>query len=89
VRKEVAAVSRNAKRCADDVAAWEQELTAFYGTHGAYVAETLRVALEDAERYATEQFRALINGGAGIMVDWETRRPGDLIALALGGQHEV
>jgi hypothetical protein len=68
------------------VDAWEQELTAFYGTHGAFVAETLRVAAADAEGYATEQFQALLANGAGIMIDWETRRAGDLIALALGRQ---
>ncbi len=49
------------------------------------LAETLRINKAQAEAYCTQQGAALIANGAAIMEDWETRRAGDLIALALGG----
>jgi hypothetical protein len=88
IRKEIAAMGRAAKRTADDAEAWQTAIVDFYADHGAFVAETLRIVRADAERYAAEQAAALAEHGVTIMEDWETRRAGDLIALALGGHHE-
>jgi len=85
VRKEIAAMSKAAKRTADAPDTWAREVAEFYEAHGAFVAETLRIGRSAADAYAAEQSRALQEHGAGIMEDWETRRAGDLIALALGG----
>jgi hypothetical protein len=88
IRKEIAAMSKAAKRCASDNEAWQAAIAEFYNEHGAFVAETLRIGKAEAERYAAQQAQALVEHGAGVMEDWETRRTGDLIALALGGQDE-
>lgn len=85
IRKEVAAMSKLARRTAGDPDAWRQGVAEFYMDHAAFVAETLRINKAQAEAYCTQQGAALIANGAAIMEDWETRRAGDLIALALGG----
>lgn len=87
IRKEIAAMGKTAKRLAGDADAWRVAVTEFYGEHAGYVAETLHIGKIEAKGYADEQAAALVAHGAGIMEDWETRRVGDLIAMALGGEH--
>ena len=87
IRKEIMAMGKAAKRTADDADAWQAAVAEFYDTHGAYVAEALRIGRDDADQYAAEQAEALVTHGATIMADWETVRAGDLIALAMGGQN--
>ncbi len=85
VRKEIAALGKAARRCADDPEGWRQSVEEFYADHAGLVAQTLRVRLADAEAYVAEQRQALLAGGASVMQDWETRRVADLVALGLGG----
>jgi HK97 family phage portal protein len=85
VRKEIAVMSKAAKRCASDAAEWRIAVAEFYGEHIAFVRETLRISAVGAADYCSEQVQSLIERGAAEMEDWETRRVADLITLALGG----
>jgi HK97 family phage portal protein len=85
IRREVAAMSKAAGRSADNPSRWEIEVDEFYGTHGNYVAETLRIPTEAAYRYTQEQRTALKERGVAAMRDWETCRVADLVALVMGG----
>jgi HK97 family phage portal protein len=84
IRREIAALTKVAQRTADDASAWRAEVAAFYADHAAFVASALRVPLASAERYVGEQRAALERYGARAMVDWETCRVTDLVALAMG-----
>jgi HK97 family phage portal protein len=88
VRKEVAALSKAAKKHADDPAGWAAAVEEFYAEHVGFVQAKLRVPKAVAEEYCAEQRAALLAGGASVMEDWEIRRVGDLMALAQGGQDE-
>jgi HK97 family phage portal protein len=81
VRKEVAAITRAVQRDGDD---WAVAAQLFYSDHVAYVAQTMRVSLEQAAAYVAQQEQELFNIGPAAMTDWETRRVADLAALALG-----
>jgi HK97 family phage portal protein len=85
IRREVAALSKAAQRTADDASAWRAAVAEFYADHAQYVSTSLRVPLADAERYVSEQRASLERYGARCMVDWETCRVADLVALAMGG----
>jgi HK97 family phage portal protein len=84
VRKEIAAMSRAAKRCGEDRGAWAAAVQEFYATHGRFVAETLHIPVLSAECYVIAQLAALLTAGPDAMDDWEARRVDDLIALAGG-----
>lgn len=82
VRKEIAAITKaygRLKRHSD----WAAVVQEFYGDHALFVAQTLRIDVEIARRYVTEQMAELQNGPE-VMADWETRRVVDLVALVLG-----
>jgi len=81
VRKELAAMGRAAKRYEGDNGAWRQAVNEFYSTHGAFVAETLRVEPGAAEAYARAQADVLLAGGPAAMDDWETRCVDELVGL--------
>lgn len=82
VRKEIAALSRAARRNGSRDA-WPEAVAEFYSDHAEFVAQSLRVSRELAERYVAEQV-AELQAGPSAMSDWETRRAGDLVALVLG-----
>jgi HK97 family phage portal protein len=86
IRKEIVVMTKTAKRCASDADAWRAAVEEFYVDHATFVAETMRIGRREAERYAQEQVADLVENGVSAMADWETRRAGDLIALAMGGQ---
>lgn len=79
VRKEVAALTKAANRGRLDA-----ELAEFYGEHAGFVAQTLAVPLDVAQRWANEQQAEIAEHGAQGMGDWETRRTAALVALVLG-----
>ncbi len=84
IRREVAVISKAAKKHADDPEGWRVAVEEFYGEHTDYVVQSLRVGRKDAEAYTIEQRRMLLEHGVGCMEDWEIQRVGDLIALAGG-----
>ena len=84
VRKEIAAMGRAAKRCAGDSQGWQAAVTEFYGTHGAFVSETLRADRREAERYARAQVNELLMLGPEAMDEWEPKRVDELVAMATG-----
>lgn len=86
VRKEIAAMQRAVKKAGNDDA-WIEAVNAFYGDHADFVSQSLRIAPEAAGRYVGQQAMALIEGGPGVMADWEARRTDDLVSLVLEGQH--
>jgi HK97 family phage portal protein len=88
VRKEIAAMSKAAKRSGDDADAWRQEVEAFYADHGPTVVSALMVSPEEAERYVEEQRRALLADGPDVMDGWESQRIDQLMDLTLGGDPE-
>lgn len=79
VRKEVAALTKAANRGRLDA-----ELAEFYGEHAGFVAQTLAVPLDVAQRWVSEQQAEIAEHGAQGMGDWETRRTAALVALVLG-----
>lgn len=81
VRKEMVAMSKAARRCASDTAAWQQAVEEFYANHAAYVAESLHCPETTAHAYVAEQRAALLQRGAAALDDWETRRVEDLVRL--------
>jgi HK97 family phage portal protein len=87
IRKEIAALGKACKRCGNDAEAWAEAVREFYADHAPFVAQTLRIGLDAAQRYVDEQQAALIERGAAAMEDWETTRAADLIALAMGGDN--
>lgn len=89
VRKEIAAMSKAAKRCGGDEDAWWSAIRDFYQDHTAFVQQTMCISHEAAACFVHEQQAALINDGPSCMTDWETRRVADLIALALGGEDAI
>ncbi len=85
VRKEIAAMSKAAKRCASDAAAWKAAVEEFYMEQFDFVKATLYVGNYEAGQWCRQQVDALLEHGAAVMEDWESRRVADLITLALGG----
>jgi HK97 family phage portal protein len=83
VRKETAAMGKAAGRCSCQDA-WVEAVREFYATHPTFVQQVMGIDQERAEQWAAEQMAELLEGGAGEMADWETRRVGDLVALAMG-----
>jgi HK97 family phage portal protein len=88
VRKEIAALSRAAKRAAGDAEAWRDAAVHFYAEHTTFVAETLRLEPEQARQYCVRQLGELLERGPRAMDDWEPDRIDDLVAHALATSEE-
>lgn len=84
VRKETQAATRAAKRYADDPDGWQTWAVKFYGEHAAHVAETLKIELDQATKYAERQRDDLIANGIGTIETWEAERPQELADLMIG-----
>ena len=84
VRKEIAAMTRVAKRHALDGKAYREAVSDFYMEHSAFVAQVMHIAPEAADAYCVGQCGALIVDGINVVDDWETRAVDALIALATG-----
>lgn len=88
VRRETAALSKAAKRCAADQDAWGEAVCDFYADHIGFVSETLHIDEETAKGYATAQAAALLSRGAALLADWEEAKIAELIALAKAAWEE-
>ena len=84
VRKEIAAMSKAAKRHEGDKEGFEEALGAFYTDHDAFVAQVMHIAHCDALGYCVSQSQELYNNGIDAMADWETRAVDALVKLATG-----
>jgi len=89
VRKEIAALSKVATRCAADGAAWQAAVDEFYVEHARYVGDKLQIGTREVAVYVQEQRASLLCHGASCMVDWECQRVRDLMVLAAGGEQIV
>jgi len=90
VRREIATLTgRNGRglavRYAGSPDKWRAEVAAYYQTHAAYVAETMRIPAELAAAYCERQAEALIAGGVAVAATWEADVVPDLAALAMSG----
>jgi len=65
VHKEIAAMSKAARRAASDEFAWQAAIEDFYGPHRATVRDTLHVSDDAAAWYCNDQEGALSAAGAG------------------------
>jgi HK97 family phage portal protein len=85
-RREVAALTRAARRTGVDEAAWQAEVAQFYGEHAAFVAETMRLSRQDARGYTAGQGDYLRDMGPTALEQGFVESSADrLIALAAGG----
>lgn len=88
VRKELAAITKAANRCASNSAAFEAFVREFYADHVEMVSTTMKISEADATAYCEGQRDAVIWGGAKAMESWEDEVPPRLATLALGVEHE-
>lgn len=84
VRKEIAAMSKAAKRNEGDEAGWADEVRAFYSDHHRFVSETLGISPQAAGGYVSERWQALLSQGPAALDDFETDAIARLEALAMG-----
>jgi HK97 family phage portal protein len=84
VQKEIAAVTKAAKRFAADAPGWQAWLQTFYTEHAGFVADVLKIDPPEAERYAVSQRMAVSRHGVKALDSWESEMPPHLAALALG-----
>lgn len=85
IRKEIAEVTKLAKRHANDPDGWKAGLQAFYQDHAGFVAEELHVPLLAAREYAAEHGLVLTQQGVSAMESWEHTVASELAAWALDG----
>lgn len=73
LRKELAALGKAWKRCGEQIGpAWEAEVRAFYADHAAFVAQVMRMPMDEAQGYAQTQAQAaLLFGPVGVGKDAE------------------
>ena len=83
VRKEVAAVTKAAKRFAAEQEGFEEWVREFYAEHAALVAESMNMPLETANLYAAMQRDQILAGGVGVIETWDEDRPSELAGLTL------
>lgn len=84
VRKEIAAMSKAAKRFENNTEAFKTCAATFYAEHGDYVEQVLHVNSTDATDYCASQLQILLNDGVAAMADWESRAVDALVKLATG-----
>lgn len=83
-RKETAAMLRAAEKHADDPAAWEAAVRAFYDGHGDHVAAKLHIGRDRALAYARNQRDLLLADGPDAIAAWQEHGlADDLVHLAL------
>jgi len=87
VRKEIAALTRAARRAGDDFEAFEGEVNEFYVTHADYVAQTLRMPISTARMYVQAQRAQALRFGTPAVTLAEATAVNGLMALAMEGEH--
>jgi hypothetical protein len=89
VRKEIAALTKAARRAGDDYEAFEREVREFYADHAGYVAQSLRMPLDVAEGYADTQMAAALRFGVSALTLDEAATVALLCELAVGEAEDV
>lgn len=90
LRRETAALARIAERVGVDPRAWENAARAFYASHGAFVAEALKLPRHVAEDYAAGHLAAVLADGPSAATRWNGAETHQLVELALNeGPREV
>ena len=82
IRKEIAALSK-----AERKGALLETAETFYADHAEFVAQTIHIPVELADRYVAEQIAEMKLKKAASWSDWESRRVADLVALAMHPEH--
>lgn len=79
LRKEVAALSKAAKRGGD----WQAAVGEFFADHAEFVAQALGIGADVAAQYVAAQAAECETGGPEVLADWEERHVGPLAALVM------
>lgn len=84
-RRERAAVERLSKKHASDVDGWRLGLRDFMADHAGFIAQTMRVPIEQAREYAARHGQALEDKGVVVHTDdWEREAADELAFMAIG-----
>lgn len=89
IRREISAIHGAdghmgyAVRLAKDPSGWKGWLAKFYGELAPFVAETMRITLDQARSYCEQQRAAVLESGVGVVRGWEGDRAAELAGLAL------
>ena len=83
-RKEIAVLSKAAKRCASDSDMWRRAVEEFYGEHVEFVRGAMGINGESAEMYCSEQVALLLDKGAMALDYWESDSIEALLELVTG-----
>lgn len=87
VRKEIAAMTRAAKRYADNEQGWQQAIREFYDEHCEHVMGKLHLDEGTATEYVEQQRDALLFGGVQTMTNWEQERVDYLVARMMEAEN--
>lgn len=85
VRKEVAAMTRAAKR-SDDRGAWASAVNEFFSNHAEFVAQTMCIPSDLAASFAARGRQELLITGPTAMDGWENKRVARLATMAMEGK---
>lgn len=88
VRKEIAALTKAARRAGDDYEVFEREVREFYADHAPYVSQSLRMPLQVAEDYVVAQLAAVLGFGVPALMMEEDALVALLCELATGNGSE-
>ncbi len=83
IRKEVSALSKTAKRLADNTSAWQAAIEEFYGEHVGFVSQKMCCGQHDAEAYVLQQRETLLRQGAAVLELWGEQEIQRLMDLAV------
>jgi phosphoribulokinase len=87
VRKELAALTRAARRAGDDFEAFEADVNEFYATHAEFAAQALRMPVSTARMYVQAQRALALRFGTPAVTLDEAAAVSVLMALAMEGEH--
>lgn len=82
VRKELAALTKAARRAGEDFETFEREVREFYSDHAEFVAQTLRMPLDLAQGYVDQQREVALRFGMPAVTMDEVTTVGRLCELA-------
>ena len=83
VRKEIAFLTKLNSRLPEQSTEWLKAAMEFYGTHAAFVAQTLQIDPALADEYTAKRVTELSEIGAGEMATWEQYGAADLVGMVL------
>lgn len=88
-RRERAAIEKLAKKHANDVDGWKVGLRDFFADHAAFIAQTMRVPIDQAREYAAHHGEQLDAKGLVVHTDEWEREEADALAFLAVGEGEV